>query len=310
MNKMKIRKMTAGDRHPVAELIYASINTWYQLRGLPQIFRGGPAVTEIFCDVYDVLDPGCGIVAENAATGQLMGSCFYHPRAEHVSLGIMNVHPNYFGQGAGRALLQYVIDYTDQNGYKALRLVQSAMNLDSFSLYNKAGFVPRHSYQDMMLTVPAGGMGGSPAGAENVRDAKPDDVKAIAALEMDVSGITREQDYRYFIENALGVWHMSVYETHDGGIGGFLASCSHRAMNMIGPGVSRTDEQAIALVHRELDQHRGSSPVSVIPMQRENLVRAMYGWGARNCETHFCQVRGEYKPFDGVSLPTFLPETG
>ena len=50
-------------------------------------------------------------------------------------------------------------------------------------------------------------------------------------------------------------------------------------MNMIGPGVSRTDEQAIALVHRELDQHRGSSPVSVIPMQRENLVRAMYGWG-------------------------------
>jgi hypothetical protein len=35
----------------------------------------------------------------------------------------------------------------------------------------------------------------------------------------------------------------------------------------------------------------------------------MYDWGARNCELHFCQVRGEFKPFQGISMPTFLPET-
>jgi hypothetical protein len=36
----------------------------------------------------------------------------------------------------------------------------------------------------------------------------------------------------------------------------------------------------------------------------------MYDWGARNCELHIYQVRGQFKPFQGISMPTFLPETG
>ena len=45
-------------------------------------------------------------------------------------------------------------------------------------------------------------------------------------------------------------------------------------------------------------------------LRRFDLVQQMYAWGARNCELHFCQVRGEFQPFRGVSLPSFLPETG
>src|SRR5258706_13075294 len=175
MSSMRLRTMTADDRFEVADLIYASINTWYRLRGMPQIFRGGPKVTEVFFDVYNTLEPGCAVVAEHGETRRLMGSCFYHPREHHVALGIMNVHPNYFGQGVGRELLRYVTDYTDKNGYKALRLTQSALNLDSFSLYNKAGFVPRHAYQDMFLEVPADGSKPGPAGLNHVRHATLDD---------------------------------------------------------------------------------------------------------------------------------------
>ena len=310
MSTMQIRQMTSGDRHEVAELIYASINTWYRLRGMPQIFRGGPQVTEVFADVYGVVDPGCAIVAENTETGRLMGSCFYHPRPRHVSLGIMNVHPNHFGQGAGRELLRFIIDYTDSHGYNALRLTQSALNLDSFSLYNKAGFVPRCAYQDMTLAVPRDGMQQLAARSDRVRDATLDDVEAMAAIEMEVSGITREIDYRYLIENALGIWHVSVCEGADGVIDGFLASCGHPAMNMLGAGVMRGEEQAAALILRELDQHRGRAPVFLIPVEKEGLVRQAYEWGARNCELHFCQVRGEFQPFRGINMPTFLPETG
>jgi len=121
-----LRPMNDDDRFEVAELIYASINVWYQTHGGPAIFQGGPRVTEVFHDVYNDLTPGCNVVAENQETGRLMGSCFYHPRTHHVSLGIMNVHPNYFGNGVGSALLRHIIDYTDQHGYKALRLTQSA----------------------------------------------------------------------------------------------------------------------------------------------------------------------------------------
>ena len=99
-------------------------------------------MTDVFYELYNSLEPGCAVVAENTETGRLVGSCFYHPREHHVSLGMMNVHPNYFGVGAGRALLRFIIDYTNNKGYKSLRLTQSAFNLDSFSLYNRAGFVP------------------------------------------------------------------------------------------------------------------------------------------------------------------------
>jgi hypothetical protein len=36
----------------------------------------------------------------------------------------------------------------------------------------------------------------------------------------------------------------------------------------------------------------------------------MYSWGGRNCEIHFAQVRGGFRSFNGIVLPTFMPETG
>ena len=309
MSVFELRPMQSGDRAEVAELIYISINHWYQLRGCPPIFQGGPEVTEVFADVYESLDPGCGIVAESVRTGRLMGSCFYHPRAHHVSLGIMNVHPNHFGRGVGRDLLRFIIDYSQQRK-KPLRLTQSALNLDSFSLYNKVGFVPRYSYQDMFIEVPPAGLARTVSGLDRVRDATLDDVPAMMQLEMDVSRITREQDYRYCIENRDNLWHVSVCESGSRGLDGFMISCSHQAMNMIGPGVAKTQDQAAALILRELNVHAGRTPVFLVPMVCDELVGRMYDWGARNCEMHFCQVLGEFQEFRGVNMPSFLPETG
>jgi len=310
MEPMRIRTMRDEDRSEIAELIYISLNHWYQTHGRPAIFTTGPAGTEVFYDVYSTLEPGCGIVAENTRTGRLMGSCFYHPRPFHVGLGIMNVHPNYFGMGVGRALLKFIIDFTDSNGYKALRLTQSAFNLDSYSLYTRAGFVSRHPFQDMYLSVPANGINVAAAGADRVREATLDDVKNMADVEMNVSGITREQDYRYCIENKLGFWHVSVYEGENGMLDGFMISSLHHPVNMLGPCVARSEKEAAALIARELDVHRGRTPIFVVPADRGALVRQLYDWGARNCELHLCQVRGEFQPFRGVSMPTFLPETG
>ena len=309
MTDMQLRSMTPDDQHEVAELIYASINVWYQTHGGPAVFQGGPRVTEVFYDVYNDLTPGCNVVAVNPETGRLMGSCFYHPRERHVSLGIMNVHPNYFGCGVGRALLWHIIDYTDRDGFPALRLTQSALNVDSFSLYNKAGFVPRYSYQDMFIQVPESGFSTSVSGDDRVRDATPADVPAMAALETEVSGICREIDYRYCIQNDRGYWHVAALESPAGDLDGFMISCGHQAMNMLGPCVARTEADAAALIANGLRQYPGRAPVFLIPMEKERLVRQMYDLGARNCEMHFCQVRGEFQPFQGINMPSFLPET-
>jgi len=308
MEPIELRPLEKSDRFEAAELICVSTNVWYQTHGRPPIFPGGPATTEVFFDVYQDLDPGCGVVAVHRRTGRMAGLCFVHPRPTHVSLGIMNVHPNYFGCGVARALLQHIIDFANRQG-KPLRLVSSAMNLDSFSLYTRAGFVPQTPYQDMFLKVPEGGLPFRSGHEGRIRQATPADVPRIAALEEEIAGIRRDQDFAYFVENRAGYWHLSVYEDPQGRLEGFMASCGHPGCNMIGPGAARQPEQAAALVLAEADRHRGRSPVFLVPMQCTPLVQQMYQWGARNCETHLSQVRGQARPLAGVHMPTFLPES-
>ena len=288
----------------VAELIFESTNAWYTRAGKGAIFQNGPESCLLFCDVYEDLDPGCCVVAEDQATGRLMGSCFYHPRETHVSLGIMNVHPDFFGRGVAGKLLRFITDYADAQR-KPVRLVSSAMNLGSFSLYTRAGFTPRAVFQDILFKVPSEGLGETPG----VRDATAKDVDAMVALEQEVSGIRRKKDFRYFIENARGIWHISVLENARRGLDGFLCSVNHPASSMLGPGVMQTDTAAIQLIRSELNHHKGRSPVFLIPADRGELVRQVYDLGGRNCEIHLAQCRGTYRPAQGVVMPTFMPET-
>jgi GNAT superfamily N-acetyltransferase len=308
---MLLRPLLPEDRPEFSKMLYQSFNVWYRLHGWPSdYFKCKPEETGIFFDIYSDLTPGCSIAAFDPETGRMMGACFYHPRETHVSLGIMAVHPDYFKRGIGKAFVRHILDFSSKNGYRSLRLVGSAMNIDSFSLYNKAGLVPRAVYHDMILTVPEYGMQESSLDAVYVRDASFDDIPAIGSLEIDVSGIRREIDYRYCIENTRGYLHISVLERSSGRIDGFMASLRHPALNMLGPCVARTEADAAALILREADCFRGRTVLCLIPMDKRKLVEQMYKWGARNCETHLVQVRGEFKPFDGISMPSFLPETG
>lgn len=310
MDGICVRPMTPADRSETAALIQVSLNYWYRTHGGPAQFTGNPRAADIFYEVYHLLEPGCAVVAEDTGTGRLAGTCFYHPRPRHVGLGILNVHPNYFSCGVGRAMLRYVTDYAAREGIPSVRLTQSALNLDSYNLYTRDGFVPRRLFQDMCVHVPAGGMKIPAPGRDHVREATLADVAAMAALELEVSGITREQDYRFCIENAQGFWHTAVYENGRGKVDGFMISCGHPALNMLGPCVARSEQEAAALILRELDLYPGRAPVFLVPADCAGLVRRMYEAGARNCELHTCQVRGEFQPFAGISTPSFLPETG
>lgn len=308
-NTIHIREMTPADRFAVAELIFHSTNAWYRAAGRPDIFHGDPQSTALFFDVYQALPGSGGIVALEGGNRQLAGSCFYHIRPTHISLGIMNVHPEYFGQKTAVALLEHIIQIAD-NQAKPLRLVSSAMNLDSYSLYTKNGFVPRAVYQDMFLHVPGGGLSFLPPMLSEVRPAVLDDIPAITDLELSVTHIRRDSDYRHFIEQPDDIWHVSVIDDPTGGLAGVLCSSSHPTCNMLGPGVAKTESHALALITAELNEHKGKTPVFLVPADCRELVSQMYAIGARNCELHFTQVRGTWPGIDGINMPTFLPETG
>ena len=299
-----LRAMQRHEWAEVADLVCISMNHWDVLHGSPGRFAGGPEWTMGFCETYELMDPGQCLVAEHPETGRLMACCFYRERETHVSLGIMNVHPNYMGQGIARRLLDHIVAFQEAAG-KPLRLVASAMNLDSFSLYTKAGFVPRRVYQDLLIEVPAGGIGA----VERVRAGTLDDVEAMAQLELDVSGISRRQDYRFFLENQQGIWHSSVVEGAEGRLDAFLFSMSYHGMCMIGPGVARTEQDALPAITAELNARAGEFVLLLVPVECSELVSLGYALGGRNCEMHMAQVRGEFPGFNGVTLPSFLPES-
>jgi GNAT superfamily N-acetyltransferase len=308
-----LRAMRPDEADVVAALIHDSTNAWYRRNRGFEIFTAGPQSCRLFTDVYEALDPGRCVVAEDRDTARLMGSCFYHPRQAHVSLGIMNVHPDFFGRGVAAALLRHITDFADAQG-KPTRLVSSAMNLDSFSLYSRAGFVPQATFADMQVPpARASEIVPPDTGQHRFRLATPEDVPRIAGLEQELSGIRRDADFAYFIRDEMKIWRTTVAENERGGIDAFLVSVAHAASNMLGPGAMRDDRLAAALVGEHLRFHavQGRAPVSLIPLNRADLVRQMYAWGARNLELHFSQVRGPAgAAARGVIMPTFMPETG
>jgi hypothetical protein len=302
-----LRRMAPSDRDEVTRLVFHSTNRYYVSIGRQPIFQGDELSASDIFDVYERIDTGESIVAVDDRTGQIIGSCFVHPRETHVSLGIMNAHHDHFGRGVARAILAEIIGRA-QKTHKPVRLVSSCFNLDSYSLYTRAGFVPFATFQDMFVAVPEGGLPHPPPGRLAVRAATPDDVEEMAALEREISGISRVGDYRYFIQNEDNLWHVSVVESA-GGMDGFLVSCGSVALNMIGPGVARTQAQAATLFHDQLNKHRGRCPVLLVPVSCGELVRQLYAWGARNCEMHVAQSYGPAQPPAGVVMPTFLPES-
>lgn len=298
---MTIRPLGRDEWDRVASLIFHSTNQWYE----KNLNRGcfpddDPSICRLFPQVYEALDPGCCLVAE--IDGELAGSCFYHPRETHVSLGIMNADAKYAGQGVARKLLAEIIE---RAGEKPVRLVSSALNLDSFSLYSRAGFRPIEVYQDMILPDDKP----RPKVSGNIRPATLQDLPQILALEEAVSGISREQDWWHFLNNEAGIWHGLVSEKGDQ-IDGFLFSVNHPGSRLLGPGVMKSDEAAASLIACQLATFEKETPVFLVPSRASGLIQTLYKWGARNCEIHLSQVLGEACEPKGIVMPTFMPETG
>lgn len=298
---MQIRELKTNEWDQLASLIFQSTNDWYQRNLNRPCFPGDdPSICRIFPEVYEALDPGCCLIAE--IEGVIAGSCFYHPRETHLSLGIMNANPKFAGCGVARELLQEVIRRAQD---KPVRLVSSALNLDSYSLYTKAGFRPSAIYQDMFL--PEGRE--LPPSSPKVRPATHSDLPAIVRLEESVSGIRREKDWNYFLTHPSQPWRGMIYEK-DGTITGALFSIDHPGCCMLGPGVMIDEESAFQLIIAQLAALTPHTPVFLVPAQANGLIRRLYQLGTRNCEIHLSQVLGTANDPKGITMPTFMPETG
>ena len=304
-----IRPMLPEEALQVATLIFESTNHWYESKGFGKIFQGKADDCLVFTEVYEDLDPGCCLVAIDESSNRIIGSCFYHPRESHVSLGIMNAAHDSGHRGVARALLKSITAIAEKRG-QPLRLVSSAFNLDSFSLYNKQGFAPYAFYQDMFVEVPAMGIAVESIDGLSARAATHEDVDSIHELERSVWSVSRRKDWQYFVENKRDIWGVDVVENEQGEIQGAIATVAHPGSRLLGPGVACNHDVARLLIQTSLNRHKGYTPVFLIPSRETELVAAMYALGARNCELHIAQSLGPPPEVNGIILPTFMPETG
>lgn len=307
-----LRPLVPADHDATASLLHRSLVHWYESR-LRQGARFGAHAEpfRLFPEVYAALDPGEAIAACDAATGVLLGVCFVHPRPTHIAVGIVATAPEAQGRGVARAMLEPVLEQARRT-VRPARLVSSLLNLDSFSLYSRLGFVPHTIFQDLALTIPESGLKAPrPPGADQVRPATdPAEAGRLAQLERELQGIEREQDYALFLRNVVGDWRVWVLDHADGSPEGFLVASQHPACVMLGPGVARDEPTALALLWCALDALRGRSVVFLVPSAARTVVQTCYAWGARNVELHAAQTTGPRPVTRGVAFHTFLPESG
>ena len=301
--------LTAADHEPIARLLHRSLVHWYESRlGQGSRFGDSHEPFTLFPDVYESLDPGECVTARTDS-GEIVGVCFSHERETHLSVGIVATSPDAGGRGLAKKMMALVLEKAKRLG-KPARLVSSLLNLDSFSLYTRLGFVPGTIFQDLLITVPATGMTvQAPSGIEHVREATMADVPRLADYEHAQQGIRREKDFAFFLRNDVGAWRVLISEDEHGAVDGFLGTSTHPSCTMIGPGVASSEAIATALLWQALDGLRGHTLVFLLPCAAANLVRTAYAWGARNVELHVAQSTAPITATTGIVFPTFMPET-
>lgn len=301
--------ITAADHEPIARLLHRALVHWYESRlGQGARFGDSHEPFTLFPEVYEALDPGECVTARTDS-GEIVGVCFSHERESHLSVGIVATSPDAGGRGVAKKMMSLVLEKAKRLG-KPARLVSSLLNLDSFSLYTRLGFVPGAIFQDLLITVPETGLAAAaPVVIDRVREAILADAPRIADFELSQQGIRREKDFAFFVRNEVGEWRLLVSEATDGSVNGFLAMSTHPSCTMIGPGVAADEETAIALLWRALDGLRGKTLVFLAPCAASTLVRTAYAWGARNVELHVAQSTAPVAGAKGIVFPTFMPET-
>lgn len=302
--------ITEEDFSAVATLLHASLVNWYESK-LRQGYRFGESAEPfvLFPEVYEALDPGEAIAARDKESGEIIGVCFVHPRETHDAVGIVATAPQAGARGVARAMMEEALRRAEVRG-KPVRLVSSLLNLDSFSLYTKLGFVPRTIFQDLMFTVPAEGLTvAAPQGVDKVRVAGRDEAGRLADFEASQQGIRREKDYRFFLQNEVGDWKVLVSEDAGGAINGVLVVSLNAAMPMLGPGVASNETSALSLLWVALSELKGKTYVVLAPAAAAGLIKTLYGWGARNIELHVAQAYGDTPEGKGIVFPSFLPES-
>jgi predicted N-acetyltransferase YhbS len=256
----KIRRATREDIEVCGEICYRAFCELADHHKFPHEFPDLEAAHGVVRSM--VSDPGhYGIVAE--LDGRTAGSNFMDERSTIAGIGPISVDPDVQNSGAGRAMMQHMLDRVVANRLPGVRLVQTAYHNRSLSLYAKLGFEIREP-----LSVMIGSPIKDSIEGYNVRAATDADLDACNRLCVSVHGHDRAGEMRDAIKEGTA----AVVE-HLGRITGYAS-----AIGYAGHAVAESNEELKALISAA-PEFLGCGPL--IPSRNGELLRWCYSKGLR-----------------------------
>ena len=281
----QIRRATREDIEVLGDICYRAFCTVADQHNFPHEFPAPEAADGVVRSM--VTTPGFyGIVAE--VNGRIAGSNFMDERSPIAGIGPISVDPDMQNSGAGRAMMQHMLDRIASNRVPGVRLVQTAFHNRSFSLYAKLGFEIREPLS-VMIGAP---IKESIRGYE-VRAASEADVAACDRLHFCVHGHERGGELR----DAIKAGSANVVE-HLGRITGYATAIGYG-----GYAVGESNNELKALISAATE-FAGCGPQ--IPSRNGELLRWCYSKGLRLMQLNTLMSVGLYNEPRYPFIPSIL----
>jgi N-acetylglutamate synthase-like GNAT family acetyltransferase len=229
-----------------------------------------------------------GVVAE--AGGRIVGSNFLWEAEPVMGVGPITVDPAAQARGAGKRLMEAVLERARERNAASVRLVQAAFNTRSMSLYTKLRFDVREPLVNIQ---------GEPIRERNVvpgytvRAATEKDVDACCDVARRVHGHERRSEVMFGLLQGTAM----VVE-HAGRITGYASD-----IGFFGHAVGMGNAEIIALIGAA---ERFSGPGMLLPSRNGEVFRWCLSRGLRVVQPLTLMSTGLYNEPRGAFLPSIL----
>lgn len=284
---IKIRPMREEDAETCGRICYEAFKNLADCHNFPpdfpspefgiQLAQGFAANPQIY-----------SIVAENE-DGEIVGSNYLWEYDAIRAVGPVSVDPHKQAKGAGRKLMEAVIERGKNS--EGIRLVQDSFNTASMSLYASQGF----DVKEPLVMIAGAIRGDVPAGTE-VRPIQAEDYAGCAELCQKTHGIERTGELKNtppFLTSFVAV--------RDGRVTAYASAPHFWALNYA---VAETEEDMQAVLTGAGNLSDGQPLSFLLPTRQTDLFRWCLKQGMRVVKPSTLMSMGKYEEPSGCFLPS------
>jgi GNAT superfamily N-acetyltransferase len=280
-----IRTATPEDSAVCGRICYDAFSAISGRHNFPCDLPGPEAAVGLMSMMFSSPGLYC-VVAESE--GRILGSNCLDERSNIAGIGPITIDPAVQNHGAGRKLMQAVMDRAEAEGKADMRLVQAAFHNRSLALYTSLGFDVREPLSCLQGRVAQRNVPGC-----EVRPATPEDLASCNAVARQVHGFERA------IELAIAIQHGTAVVVERGGrITGYSSSLA-----FFGHTTAETNLDLQALI-ASADSFAG--PGILIPSRNSMVLRWCLANGLRIVQPMTLMTMGLYNEPKGAWMPSVL----